>query len=258
MPYICENELKKIYESIQPELNEIGFSTGIALIRDYMLKVSVTEGEIMIGKLIIDYSPKKRSYSYRKDTDMAEEQYDRILSLLTGQVGMGFSKSPSVPFSSLEKPKKTKEGMPDETVDYDTLPTQYQAYVDGSFIESAIGYGAVILKRGEPVDEIYGRVDDPEAFASRQVGGEIRAVIETLEWCGKNGISDITVFYDFRNIEKWATGEFKTNNPMTQEYKRYIDSCGIRVYWRKVESHTGIAFNDRADELAKMGARGLS
>ena len=255
MAYICENELRDIYNMLAPVLTQHGFACEIAMIRDYMLKIWIDEGGERLGKLIVDYSPKKNSFSFRKDSDLSQEQYDRVVSFLTGQISMslGFS-SPGEKENRLQ-PQKQKTVM---EIDFNTLPTQYQAFVDGSFIESQIGYGAVILDRGEIVAELYGRVDDPDAFASRQVGGEIRAVIETLEWCKRHSIDEITIFYDFQNIEKWAVGSFKTNTPMTQAYKQYIDSCGIKITWYKVESHTGIALNDRADELAKMSARGLS
>ena len=71
----------------------------------------------------------------------------------------------------------------------------------------------------------------------------------------KEGIEEVTIIYDFKNIEMWATGRYKTNTPMTQAFKNYIDNCNISITWYKVDSHTGISLNDRADELAKMGAR---
>lgn len=254
MPYICEDELIRIYQAIGRELDQIGLHNEIALIRDYMLKILISEGDARLGKLIIDYSPKRLSFSYRRDSDLSEEQFERIVKYLEGRVGPNTAANVKTPRESAKTAASAQKKADD--IDYNGLPTQYQAFVDGSFIESATGYGAVILDRGRPVAELYGRVDGPDAFAARQVGGEIRAVVETIEWCKKNGVKGITIFYDFRNIEKWATGEFKTNTEMTQAYKRYIDECVIEIFWRKVESHTGIVFNDRADELAKAGARG--
>jgi len=253
MAYICENELMEIYGRIAPVLLQHGFECEIAMIRDYMLKVSIEENGKKLGRLIIDYSPKRGSFSFRKDSDMPQEQFDRLSVLLTANVSMslGASHSGAKTVNNLhQKPDKNQE------IDFSSLPCRYQAFVDGSFIEGSIGYGAVILDQGKPVAELYGRVDDPDAFASRQVGGEIRAVIETLEWCRKNRIAEICIFYDFENIEKWAVGSYKTNTPMTRAFKQYIDTCGIRITWRKVESHTGVEFNERADRLAKTGAAG--
>ena len=245
MPYICENELISIYNSLEPKFVNAGLEPEIALIRDYMLKIKVSENDRALGKLIIDYSPKKQSYNFRRDSDLSEEQFTRIIELL-GQSDK--LKEKSVP--SVKPSKKQKSVVPEIAVS-----TSYYAYVDGSFIEGSTGYGAVILKEGKIAAELSGKVDSEEAFASRQVGGEIRAVIEVLEWCKKEKVKEITIFYDFQNIEKWATGEFRTNTPMTQAYKDYIDNCGISIIWQKVDSHTGVELNDRADELAKNGAR---
>lgn len=257
MAYICESELMAIYDRLSPVLAEHGYASEIAMIRDYMLKISLsTDGE-KLGKLIVDYSPKKGSFSFRKDSDLSQEHYDRVTELLTGQIGMTLGATDHGT-EKADKAPKPKERKTAESIDFNALPTRYQAFVDGSFIEGQIGYGAVILDRGQIVAELCGRVDDPDAFSARQVGGEIRAVMETLEWCKKHGITEISIFFDFQNIEKWAVGSYKTNTTMTQAYKQYIDACGIRIHWYKVESHTGIALNDRADELAKTGARGLS
>ncbi|NLX63640.1 MAG: hypothetical protein GX022_02510 [Clostridiaceae bacterium] len=245
MSYICENELISIYNSLEPKFINAGLEPEIVLIRDYMLKIKVSENDNVLGKLIIDYSPKKGSYNFRRDSDLPEEQFIRIIELL-GQLDKLKEKSAS----SGKTAKKQKSNVQEIPVS-----TSYYAYVDGSFIEGSTGYGAVILKEGKIAAELSGKVDSEEAFASRQVGGEIRAVIEVLEWCKKENVKEITIFYDFQNIEKWATGEFRTNTPMTQAYKDYIDNCGISIIWHKVDSHTGIELNDRADELAKNGAR---
>lgn len=245
MTYICEEELVSIYNSLEQSFLSSGLEPEIALIRDYLLKIKVSENDRVLGKLIIDYSPKKQNHNFRRDSDLSEEQFKRIIALL-GQSDKLKEKSNSEKKNS----NKQKSTAPDIVIS-----TLYYAYVDGSFIEGCIGYGAVILMDGTIVAELSGKVDTPEAFTSRQVGGEIQAVIEVLEWCKKEKVKEITILYDFQNIEKWATGKFKTNTPMTQAYKEYIDNCDILITWHKVESHTGIELNDRADMLAKNGAR---
>lgn len=245
MTYICEEELVSIYNSLEQSFLSSGLEPEIALIRDYLLKIKVSENDRVLGKLIIDYSPKKQNHNFRRDSDLSEEQFKRIIALL-GQSDKLKEKSNSEKKNS-NKPKSTAPDI--------VISTLYYAYVDGSFIEGCTGYGAVILMDGTIVAELSGKVDTPEAFTSRQVGGEIQAVIEVLEWCKKEKVKEITILYDFQNIEKWATGKFKTNTPMTQAYKEYIDNCDILITWHKVESHTGIELNDRADMLAKNGAR---
>ena len=234
MAYICEKELRDIYGRLEPYLRKNGLGTEIALIRDYMLKIKLIDKGIPLGKLIVDYSPKKQSSKLRRDSDLSEEQFDRIAKFLEDALPAKEIKNPVLP------------GVSD-------IP--YQAYVDGSFIDGNVGYGAVILENGNIAAEISGSVDEPDAVGARQVGGEIRGVIEVLEWCKQKNIKKIAIFYDFQNIEKWATGEYRTNTPMTRAYKEYIDNCGVDISWFKVQSHTGVALNDRADALAKDGAR---
>lgn len=246
MSFICEQELLEIYHHVDSLLKGQGLVSEIALMRDYLLKIKVSENGTPLGKLIIDYSPKKGTHGYRRDSDLSEENFQRLLKILGAQ-------------SSTKQMKKTDQKPREEkaspTVVRETSHIPYHAYVDGSFIDGHVGYGAVILEHGHIVAEISGLVDSPDAFSSRQVAGEIRAVLEVLKWCENKGIDQIAIFYDFQNIEKWATGEYRTNTPMTQAYKKAIDQCRISITWVKVESHTGVPMNDRADELAKNGAR---
>ncbi len=245
MAYICEQELLNYYNDLEPLLTSQGLFSEIVLVRDYLLKIKISENGTALGKLIIDYSPKKRSYGFRKDSDLSEDQFSRILSFM-GEVPP-------------EKEKPSPKANPTKNIEIpvakDVSGILCHAYVDGSFIDGCVGYGAVILEQGTVVAEISGAVDTPDAFSSRQVGGEIQAVIEVLEWCKQKDVTEIAIFYDFQNIEKWATGEYRTNTPMTQAYKQYIDACMVKITWVKVESHTGVALNDKADELAKQGAR---
>lgn len=130
---------------------------------------------------------------------------------------------------------------------------KFEVYSDGSYLNGNVGYGAVILKNGQCIHEIYGRVSADYAVSSRQVGGEIKAVEYALTWCNENSVNDVTIYYDFENIEKWATGKYKTNKPLTQKFKSFIGECSINIKWVKVKSHIGIKWNEAADVLAKKG-----
>lgn len=130
----------------------------------------------------------------------------------------------------------------------------YEIYVDGSFINGATGYGAVILKNGKVVDELCGAVAASDVNNTRQVAGELIAVKEALKWCLEHSITEVSIYYDYLGIERWATRQWKTNQPLTQEYARFVRESPIKIHWHKVDSHTGNRWNDRADALAKKGA----
>ena len=51
-------------------------------------------------------------------------------------------------------------------------------------------------------------------------------------------------------------GNWKTNNELTSSYSREFSSLkkNIDVKFIKVESHTGVKYNELADKLAKKGA----
>lgn len=59
--------------------------------------------------------------------------------------------------------------------------------------------------------------------------------------------------YDYAGIEHWAKGEWKCNKKGTIDYKAFYDSVKDRlaVTFVKIEAHTGVEGNERADTLAK-------
>ena len=69
----------------------------------------------------------------------------------------------------------------------------------------------------------------------------------------EEGLKEITIYYDYAGIEKWALGEWKTNKEGTRAYKEYYVSISdkLKVHFHKVKGHSGDMGNDRADELAK-------
>ncbi|NLJ48204.1 MAG: ribonuclease HI, partial [Candidatus Atribacteria bacterium] len=128
--------------------------------------------------------------------------------------------------------------------------TEWKAYVDGSYYNHKVGYGAVIIRNNKIENELFGRV--PKEFShSRQVGGELFAVLQVVQWCQKENIPEITINFDYWGIQKWVTGEWKTNISLTKNYADFIHNSPIQIHWQKVKSHSGDLWNQRADELAK-------
>jgi ribonuclease HI len=105
------------------------------------------------------------------------------------------------------------------------------------------------------VAELSGPVEEEGLQGMRQVGGEIHAIYKAMEWCQEHSVEEVEGFYDYAGLEKWATGEWQAKNPATQAYAKFMRECPVSIRWRKVESHTGDRWNDRADQLAKRGAR---
>ncbi|QPM67735.1 RNase H family protein [Atribacter laminatus] len=133
---------------------------------------------------------------------------------------------------------------------------EWEAYVDGSYYNHKVGYGAVIIHKNKVKSELFGSV--PEEFShSRQVGGELFAVIQVVKWCQKENITKITIYFDYWGIQKWVTGDWKTNISLTKNYTDFINHSPIQIHWQKVKSHSGNLWNQRADELAKKGANGI-
>jgi ribonuclease HI len=128
----------------------------------------------------------------------------------------------------------------------------YCAYVDGSYINGYVGYGAVILHDGQEVQRLFGPVT--AHTQQRQVVGELAATMQVLKWCEEEAVSHIVIYYDYTGIERWATNRWQANNPATQHYKRTVQASPVHVKWQKVKSHSGDNWNDVADGLAKQAA----
>ena len=72
-------------------------------------------------------------------------------------------------------------------------------------------------------------------------------------WAIENGYKKITIYYDYEGIEKWANGIWKANKVGTQRYKAFVAEKRqeIEIAFRKVAAHTGVKYNEMADQLAK-------
>ena len=126
-----------------------------------------------------------------------------------------------------------------------------EAYVDGSYKDGKVGWGAVIIKDGELYGEFSGIVDDEEVHGTRQVAGELKAVKEIIFWCKEQKIKEISIHYDYTGIKEWVAGTWKAKNPVTQDYRDYVRASGVKINWIKVKSHSGNKYNDKADKLAR-------
>lgn len=138
-----------------------------------------------------------------------------------------------------EKPKDLSEGL--------------HIYIDGSYQNSTgdFSYGLVGAMDGEEFEE-YQRFSNEEYAKHRNVSGELFGAMRALEIAQEKNVNSLDLYYDYAGIEKWATGEWKTNTALTAKYQAFFKAIqGIDVHFHKIAAHTGEHYNERADRLAK-------
>ncbi len=169
----------------------------------------------------------------------------------------GYSKAEYKSFTSIEAAKKYLGIHEQISLFNDDTPkgSTAVAYVDGSYNiqERRFGCGVVIFYGGK--EFTFRRAFDNSSLTQmRNVAGEIEGAKLAMQWCIDNNIEEIDIYYDYEGIEKWCTGEWKTNKDGTIAYKKFYDSIknNLKVSFNKVKGHSGNHFNDMADTLAKQ------
>lgn len=134
---------------------------------------------------------------------------------------------------------------------------QVIAFVDGSYSpdidgKEKYGFGAILVTKETEIS-LFKAFVNMEYMASGNVAGEIEGVRQSILWAIENGKKEIEIYYDYEGIEKWATKEWKANKKLTKEYCKFYNEKSklIKIKFRHVKAHSGIMYNERADELAK-------
>lgn len=130
-------------------------------------------------------------------------------------------------------------------------------YTDGSIRRDKIGWGFVSVLNDTEIHASYGQLDGPSTLRNqRNIAGEMKAVIEAINWAKKEGYKSITIYHDYTGCSKWPDREWQSRNEFTQKYAQYVNKIrnkmDIKFVW--VKGHSGDKWNDRADELAGLGA----
>ena len=143
-------------------------------------------------------------------------------------------------------PKKASTATDAETV---------IAYVDGSFDKKTNRYsfGAALIQNNEVIQTLTRVGNTPKYQGSRQIAGEVFGAIHAIHWAIEQGFKKIIVHYDYLGIEKWALGEWRANKDVSKDYIETYQKLApkIDVEFVKVKAHSGIEYNELADQLAK-------
>ena len=80
-----------------------------------------------------------------------------------------------------------------------------------------IGWGLLVKKDGEEVYRAKGNDIPVEALKHRNVAGEIFGILKSLQWCQAQGITKVTLYYDYQGLESWATGAWRETGPLDRK-----------------------------------------
>ena len=132
------------------------------------------------------------------------------------------------------------------------------AYVDGSYDNSKkkYSYGIVLLSRDSEIT-LHGWDNHPDLVGSRNVAGELLGTVIAIYKAIELGYKKIYVHYDYEGIEKWITGEWKASSVAATTYRDRINITKghVQIEFIKVAAHTGVIYNEKADELAKLALK---
>lgn len=178
--------------------------------------------------------------------------WDECKRLVTGYKGAEFKS-----FTSREDALAFLGGKQNADKDVKPSADTAVAYVDGSYnVKTKIFSCGVVLLLKDGEEFLSESFDDSNLASMRNVAGEIKGSMLAMEWCIENDFKNLHIFYDYAGIEKWCTGEWKTNKTGTIEYKKFYDEVSKRlnIGFHKVKGHSGDKYNDMADRLAKDAA----
>ena len=129
------------------------------------------------------------------------------------------------------------------------------AYVDGSYDNATreFSYGAVIFYQGQ-THTFAEKYNDPDLADMRNVAGEIKGAERAMRFALEQGIPSLAIYHDYEGIASWCTGAWQAKKPGTQAYRSFYQQAAqqVAITFVKVKGHTGVEFNELADQLAKQ------
>ena len=144
---------------------------------------------------------------------------------------------------------------PCEDPEYAGVGRSAVAYVDGSY-QHALGKfscGVVLFLDGKELN-LAEEYSDPDLVSMRNVAGEIKGAELAMAYCLTHDIPELAIYHDYQGIASWCTREWQAKKKGTIDYRNFYDLASAKVAIRfcKVKGHTGVTYNEKADQLAKQ------
>ena len=154
---------------------------------------------------------------------------------------------------NLERVKKDiAQGNMDIQVSNALKEKIYEIYTDGSYSDNVYAWAFVVVYQGEVIHQDYGVGTDSEAVKTRNIAGELTAVMRACSWAKNKGLDKIVIRHDLQGVATWAKGEWKRNNQVTIKYYEFMQKyVKAFVSFKHIKGHSGDKYNDIADLLAK-------
>jgi viroplasmin and RNaseH domain-containing protein len=166
-----------------------------------------------------------------------------------GQAGSGIDSTSGIDI------ERRNEGNSGKKLSSVPVSGRLTAYVDGSFSKekNKYSFGCVFIFPDGHIEKMNGSFDDAAGTSIRNVAGEMQGALHAAHFTIDEGFEAVNIYYDYAGVEMWATGQWKTNNPLTKAYAGEMQNLSnkISIFFHKVAAHTGVEYNELADKLAK-------
>lgn len=192
---------------------------------------------------------KKKYYAVRKGfTPGVYETWDEAKNQIDGFAGAEHKS-----FDSYAAAEAWIDGRDMAALEVDILLKEgfTVVYTDGSSNGNAYSYASLILTPEGKETVLSGRGNDAEALKTRNIAGELSAVMHALAWCKGQNIKEVVVFHDYEGCGAWAEGLWAPKSDVARKYVSYVSTCDLNVTFRKVSGHAGNSYNERVDKLAR-------